>query len=192
MVTSVCCLPIYCVLLHHLENESLYLPSSYIANFFSFSFLTFRVALACVWFTTAFVLPWALISPSLLFGGRCPVRFWLPDSGCWQQSEGGRGVVLWGCLCWCAGTSKIKPKDVAGWLQGECNGTGRKSKAAEVSVRQRVYSQQMRALEIPRCVTAGGSRPVRLRAVFFSYWLPISLGLYCCRRAVFPTTVQCF
>lgn len=82
--------------------------------------------------------------------------------------------------------------DVGGWLHRECNGTGQKSKAVEVSVRQEVYSQQMRALEISWCAMAGGSCLVRIRAGIFSCLLPVSPGLSCCRRTMLPTTVLCF
>lgn len=39
----------------------------------SFSFLVFRVAVAHIQFTTTFMLPWALISSYLLFGGQSPM-----------------------------------------------------------------------------------------------------------------------
>lgn len=67
--------------------------------------------------------------------------------------------------------------NVPGWLHGERNRTGQKSKAAEVSVRQQVYSQQMRALEISSCVMAGGLCSVRIRVGIFSCLLPILLEL---------------
>lgn len=82
--------------------------------------------------------------------------------------------------------------DTAGWLHRERNGTGQKSKAVEVSVRQEVYSQQMRALEISWCAKAGGLCSVRIRAGIFSCLLPVSLGLKHCRRAMLPTTVWYF
>lgn len=100
--------------------------------------------------------PWALISPSLLFDGQSPMRCCLADFGCCQPSQGSRGVVLWSCPSWCADTSQIALAGVAGWLHGEGNGTGQKNKAAEVSVRQQVYSQQQRALEVSWCAMAGG------------------------------------
>lgn len=93
------------------------------------------------------------------------MRCCLADFGCCQGSH---GVVLWRCPSWTAGTSKIVLADVAGWLRGEGSGTGQKSKAAEVSVRQQVYSQQRRALEVSLCAMAGGSVRTRVGLFFFT------------------------
>lgn len=65
------------------------LPSSCIADFFSLSSLIFRVSVAHNHFyfsTTTFVLPWALVSLSLLFGGQSPVHC-LADFGCCEVKE---------------------------------------------------------------------------------------------------------
>lgn len=107
MVTSVYCLPIYCVLLHHLGNESLCLPSSCIANFLIFfpsiyggnyTRSVHNYIYASLGFDFSIFVVWWPVSHVLLS----------EDFGVWQQSERSCGVAIWRYWCQCAGTSKIK------------------------------------------------------------------------------------
>lgn len=158
---------------------------------FKFCFLIFRVAVAHIPFTTTFMLPWALIFPSLVLVIIVPCVAILHILGvCSKVKE--VAVLLRRCLCLYAGTSETVWTDVAGLLRRERCETGQKSKAAKVNVRQEVYSQQMTALEIPWSAKAGCSCLVRIRVGVFSYLLLFSVGLHHFRRAVFPTTVQRF
>lgn len=113
---------------------------------FTSCFLMFRVVVAHIPFTTTFRLPWALIFPSLVLVTIVPSVIILHVLGvCSKAKE----VAVWRWLCLYAGTSETVLADVAGLLRGKGCGTGQKSTAAKVSVRQEVYPQQVRALEIP-------------------------------------------
>lgn len=75
-------------------------PVQALLIFFPLSSLIFRVSVAHNHFcfsTTPFVLPWALISPSLLFGGQPPVHC-LADFGCCRVKEAMEWLSGFACV----------------------------------------------------------------------------------------------
>lgn len=140
------------MLLHHLGNESLCLPSSYSAT----SFIFFPNAQGCdhtplvqnYLYASSPGLLGALILPSLLFGGQPAMLCCLADFRCWQQGEGNSSVVLWRSRCRYASISKIQPAPLllAGFT-GDKMELDRRAKRLR-SVRQQACSQRLRALEI--------------------------------------------